>query len=253
MSSENYEAAWELLKERYDNRKIIRQSHVKALLNLPLISKDFQVRALRDQVQKHLRALAALKEPVDKWDTLLVKIIAGKLNTFHREKWEDFSWEISNPTYEEMRSFLQPRAQFEDSKSYHAQGRPQISEKRPSYDRSTQIPQLAFSASTVRYPCPHCQGEHSIFSCEKFKKLSPESRYEATKKAMLCLNCLRARHRVIDCTFPACRVRRDTIHCFISKNHRQKKRSLSNLQAQTNLSLACMHKFYLKPYWPLQL
>ena len=53
--------------------------------------------------------------------------------------------------------------------------------------------------------CPHCQGEHLIFSCEKFKKLTPQGRFEAVKKASLCLNCLRSNHRVMDCTAMMCR------------------------------------------------
>ena len=118
LSSENYKVAWDLLKERYDNRKIIRQTHVKAILNLQFISKDFTIRSLLDQVQKHVRALEALKAPVDQWDLLLVEIIKQKLQSFYREKWEDFSSESDNPTFKEMVTFLQRRAQFEDTRSY---------------------------------------------------------------------------------------------------------------------------------------
>lgn len=39
-TSQNYEVAWALLVERYDNRRIIIQSHVRALFDLPIISKE---------------------------------------------------------------------------------------------------------------------------------------------------------------------------------------------------------------------
>ena len=52
--------AWDLLTERYDNRKLIRESHVKALLNLRCISTEFPVCPFLDQIQKHIRALKAL-------------------------------------------------------------------------------------------------------------------------------------------------------------------------------------------------
>ena len=48
LSSDNYSVAWTLLKERYDNRKVIRESHAKSILNLPCVSKDFPVRSLLD-------------------------------------------------------------------------------------------------------------------------------------------------------------------------------------------------------------
>ena len=75
LSSDNCSVAWTLLKERYDNLKVIRECHVKSILNLPRVSKDSPVRSLLNLVQNHTRALIALKEPVDKWDTLLIIII----------------------------------------------------------------------------------------------------------------------------------------------------------------------------------
>ena len=75
ISSENYVVAWELLRERYDNRKVIREGHAKSLLNLPVVSKEYSVRSLLDEVQKHAGALKSLNETVETWNTLLIVII----------------------------------------------------------------------------------------------------------------------------------------------------------------------------------
>ena len=141
------------------------------------MAKDFPVRSLSDQVQKYVRALEALKEPVDKWDTLLVAITEEKLNSVIREKWEDFSCESTNPTFKELLTFLQRRAQFKDTKSYQAAGNSEHSSgKKSSQPRSQQ----AYSASTTKIHCPHGQGEHLIYKCELLKKLSPSERFEGT-------------------------------------------------------------------------
>ena len=206
LSAENYKVAWELLKERYDNRKIIRQTHVKALLNLQHISKDFPVRSLLDQVQKHFRALEALKEPVQYWDTLLIEIIENKLNPFIREKWEEASSASEKPTFKEMLTFLQRRAQFEDTKSVQITGKVQNSvDKKCSHSRFKQRSQQTFAASTAKTSCPHCQGEHAIYNCQTFNELPPRERFEAAKTAALCINCLRSHHRVLDCNGSPCR------------------------------------------------
>ena len=41
-TSENYLVAWELLKNRYDNRKFIVESHIKALFEFQQFPKNFQ-------------------------------------------------------------------------------------------------------------------------------------------------------------------------------------------------------------------
>jgi len=79
----NYDEAWELLIERYDNRRRIVQGHVRAMFELPPMHKEnhSQLRALLDGVCKHLRTLKALERPVDSWDDLVIHLILSKLDT----------------------------------------------------------------------------------------------------------------------------------------------------------------------------
>ena len=58
---------------------------MRALFNIPLVSKDFSVRVLLDKFQKHIRALRALNQPVDQWDLVLILIIKDKLTNNIRE------------------------------------------------------------------------------------------------------------------------------------------------------------------------
>ncbi|XP_033229727.1 uncharacterized protein LOC117181275 [Belonocnema kinseyi] len=246
LSSENYKVALDLLKERYDNRKIIRQTHVKALLNLTHLSKGFPVRSLLDQIQKHVRALEALKEPVERWDTLLVKIIEQKLNTFIREKSEDSSCESENPTYKELITFLQRRAQFEETKSDQIQGRSQnLSDRKPFNSRPNQRSQQAFAVSTTNSSCPHCQGEHVICNCEPFKKLTPHDRFKAIKKAALCINCFCSNHRVYLCTASPCRKcgrKHHTLLHFEKGKTGESSESQPAVQSQSVLNLHAVPK-----------
>ena len=85
-TNDNYSVAWELLKKRYDNRKFIVESHVRTLLDIPCVSKEFSVRNLLNTVQKHIRALKALVQPVDHRDTLLLFIVDDKLNNYTLEQ-----------------------------------------------------------------------------------------------------------------------------------------------------------------------
>ena len=71
----NYAIAWNLLRKRYDNRRVIVESHIKALFEIPTVSKEFSVRMLLDNIQKRIRALKALGQSVDQWDSLLIFIV----------------------------------------------------------------------------------------------------------------------------------------------------------------------------------
>ncbi|XP_076765155.1 uncharacterized protein LOC143432262 [Xylocopa sonorina] len=242
MSSENYRVAWGLLKERYDNRKVIRQTHVKALLNLKHLSKENSVRSLIDQVQKHVRALEALNEPVDHWDTLLIEIIKQKLFMSLIEKWEEASCESTIPTFKEFLTFLQRRAQLEEAKPQSIIKSVAPSEIKPN-TRSKYRPRHAFVSSTSKLACPHCTGQHQIYRCETFKQLPPTKRFEEAKKQALCINCLRSNHRSIDCTAPPCRIchkRHNFLLHFDKKpdNHQESEsvpnQAVINLQAQVS-------------------
>ena len=96
-SLENYKVAWELLQDRYNNKKVIIESHVKSILDLQPVSKENSIHAFLDELQKHLRTLRALGESVDSWDTLLLLIIKYKLTYQLREKWEDLKSESASP------------------------------------------------------------------------------------------------------------------------------------------------------------
>lgn len=58
ISDTNYDVAWTLLKERYDNKRVIVQNHIKAILDLPSMTKEnhAELRKIADGA-KHLHAL----------------------------------------------------------------------------------------------------------------------------------------------------------------------------------------------------
>ena len=114
-TGQNYQVAWELLKSRYDNEKYIVESHVNALFDIPNISREFSIRALLDNVQKRIRALKALGQPVEQWDTLLIHIIREKLNNYNSEKWEGSVVSTRLPSLTDMIAFLERRSLIENS------------------------------------------------------------------------------------------------------------------------------------------
>lgn len=73
-SSINYNTAWELVNDRYNNTTLLIHNHVKALFSLQVVSKEcpIQIRKLIDTVLKNLRSLKTLGENMESWDTLII-------------------------------------------------------------------------------------------------------------------------------------------------------------------------------------
>ncbi|XP_031339598.1 uncharacterized protein LOC116168083 [Photinus pyralis] len=83
LSAINYETAWALICDRFNNSKMLIQNHVKALFNVEKLQVESSsgLRKLVDSVAKHLRALKTLNEPVETWDTLVIYMISGPCKT----------------------------------------------------------------------------------------------------------------------------------------------------------------------------
>ncbi|XP_051168523.1 uncharacterized protein LOC127286209 [Leptopilina boulardi] len=207
-SSTNYQVAWDLLEERYNNRRFIVESHTKALLELPASTKEFSIRAILDHVQKHVRALRALNIPVDNWDTILISIIKGKLNQFNRDKWEDSTAESNLPTMKDMFTFLQRRAQLEETRLEEIQIKSSNkSENQKSNSKSFKKSNVQHSHVTTQSKpiCYFCKGNHAIYSCQDLLKLSITERLQKVKDLSLCMNCLRQNHQAHKCQLGPCR------------------------------------------------
>ncbi|XP_048487178.1 uncharacterized protein LOC125490853 [Plutella xylostella] len=91
-SSDNYNVAWELLLNRYNNNRLLVQNHIKALFNLNPLPKESAalIRTLIDTILKNLRALNMLGEPTQHWDTLVVYMIVSKLDKTTEREWEQY-------------------------------------------------------------------------------------------------------------------------------------------------------------------
>lgn len=75
--------------------------------------------------------------------------------------------------------------------------------RQPSYSNSRTKTSLATTNQGGR--CYLCQGQHLIYSCKQFLRLSPEDRMREVKQLKLCINCLKNDHFVKNCRSSSCR------------------------------------------------
>jgi len=108
INSDNYQEALQLLKQRYDDKRIIAQEHIKALFDLPTVTKGNHIalRQLIDHVLRHLRSLKGLNRSTAHWDNLIIYIIATRLDLIIIREWEDHIQGEEMPTLNQMIDFL---------------------------------------------------------------------------------------------------------------------------------------------------
>jgi len=72
-----------------DNKRVIVQTHVNAIFDLPTMTRKnaVELRRLSDSATKHLYDLQALKCPTMHWDDLLVHLLILKLDSLTLREW----------------------------------------------------------------------------------------------------------------------------------------------------------------------
>nr|CAI5840489.1 unnamed protein product [Callosobruchus analis] len=175
ISSQNYLVAWQLLEERYENKQILVNNHIKALFDLPVIHREAysSLRQLLDDMQKHLRVLEVLKLPVPQWDSLLIYLIMSKLGNTTRKEWEMRNKTQELPTMAEFTDFLKNKCRNLESFEMN-------------YDKSKQTPgsskhnfmkNKSLLSTNAYSQCTICKRENTIYSCPEFNKFNPTEQH----------------------------------------------------------------------------
>ncbi|XP_063217253.1 uncharacterized protein LOC134528018 [Bacillus rossius redtenbacheri] len=203
LSEANFDVAWKLLLNRYDNKRLIVSSHVEALLQAPSASAE-SARSLRQLVtviSENVSALEALGAPVDKWDMVLLPILSKRLDTKLRVDWE-MTLGQEFPTLDGFITFLEKHCNAQEAVTYsHSKAVAQGSKQR-SFAPTRNIPFSKVHLSAVQVCCI-CSATHPLFKCPEFLTYNPHDRYSVVKKNNLCLNCLGGSHRSKNCSLTA--------------------------------------------------
>ncbi|GFR09894.1 uncharacterized protein TNCT_122501 [Trichonephila clavata] len=89
--NDSYSSLFEALKGRYENKRLIVNSHIAELLNPNKIKFEsaFHLRNLIDSIQSHLRALKQLElEPNTLYESMLIFVITQRLDDEPRKQYE---------------------------------------------------------------------------------------------------------------------------------------------------------------------
>lgn len=205
IEADNYACTWDALLKRYDNRRSLKRQLFRALYDLPAVKQESakRIHGLVDDFQRHVRALAKLKEPVEHWDTPLVNILSYKLDQSTLRAWEEKTSTKDDVTYDELVEFLYQRVRVLNSVGCEHQQPAPSSKVAGNIPKSTKFKFAANAAASSISPstCPlSCSDNHVLRNCPVFLGKDVRLRREFATQKRLCWNCLGSGHQAKKCS-----------------------------------------------------
>ena len=101
ITNENFLLAWQLVTQRYNNKRLIALMHAKLLFQMPPVKKGnaSSLRQLINHVSSHMNALQALSLNAPIQDLMLNHLMLAILDTENQREWERImALRIDTPT-----------------------------------------------------------------------------------------------------------------------------------------------------------
>ncbi|CAI6372875.1 unnamed protein product [Macrosiphum euphorbiae] len=194
-TANNYAIAWKSLVQRYNNKRVLVQAHVKSIYDLEAMSGESasKLRQFTDTLSGHMRALEALGERPGDWGPLLIHLIATKIDKTTLREWESKSSHDKVPTVSEIIQFLESKFKvleaIEVAKNISVRAqRPIETSAKKYYEKGSASKSFA---STSKLKCYVCGSEHTIYKCPTFCGLDISDRIKRATELDLCKVCLR--------------------------------------------------------------
>lgn len=201
LSENNYSLAWDLLCNRFENKRLLTYNHIKAIFCTPKIEKESStsLRNLVDCTSKHLRALDTLIPAEQRWDAVIIYLIVSKLDLVTIREWEKYKIEKDLPTFGNLQNFLKNKADILETI--------ELNHSPKSKDLRSNSERFRKTFFVGNENCSFCKGDHKIYVCENFLKLSEIERFEKVKSNRICIKCLKFGHFVSNCkSNTSCRI-----------------------------------------------
>lgn len=184
----NFEVAWRLVHDRFDNERMQINKQIEALFQQQVITGDPAngLRRIHDHTRECIYALEKLGVDIQKSEPFITFQLYQKLD---RETIIAYEQSLQHPNklqpLDELLKFLDQRFKTLDAiKQKTESKRQQISVGNGSNYKSH------ITTESINLKCVVCKKPHKLFQCTEFLAMAVNKRFELVKKNKICYNCL---------------------------------------------------------------
>lgn len=253
VSGENFNVAWEKLKTRFENKRVLINKHLDDVFKLKPVNKKSSknLSTLISVVNESLGCLKSLGSPTEYWDDIMVYIIVNRLDAETHEAWELHQGSsVNSPTLQELQRFIDGRVRALEGIELRELTRPPTSSFKPQGNSSSFQKNKVHTSQVVDLPkpqvsCKLCNESHYLSNCNIFAQKSALQRKEYIISQKLCFNCL-GPHMLRECrSKKSCQVCRKRHHTLIHDSANQSVNTSTALHLTESLSQSDIKKVQL--------
>ncbi|XP_037826401.1 uncharacterized protein LOC119614330, partial [Lucilia sericata] len=198
LTDNNFPLAWQALKLRYENVRVLVDNQIRNLFNIPVASVEDNesLQRIHSSVTDCLAMLDTMSISVEGWDPILVNLVYSKLPNETLAQWEqslNASREL--PTWSQLSDFLLKRCEVVERISTIKVNKSAFLNQNETHSQV----QMYSSQEKLNYKCKMCDEDHSLRTCSQFRKLSIQERVDFIFKNKFCNNCLSQSHTKKNC------------------------------------------------------
>lgn len=191
----NYNLAWNILIDRYQNKRAITNNYLENLIEQPKVNPGSAqgIRDMIDTTNECLFGIKTLEFNTDSWYPWVVYMLTRKLDNDSRIAWEQcVGGNKEVPSLEKFMKFLDTRFRILDEIAKTTNPRYSKEKIRAAHVETSNQNEKANEC------CAYCNGKHFIYFCQQFRALSVEDREQFVRNNRLCFNCLYS-HLISNC------------------------------------------------------
>lgn len=151
LNDHNFTLAWDALKSRYENRRIVVDGQIKTLFNIQAAHTESgeKIQQIQTTINNCLSTLQANGVSTESWDPMLVYLCSSKLPDETLALWEQsLNSRKELPRWSEMDQFLTARYEVVERLSTYRPNKPKATQ--PSYPQRTPSAPTPHSTSVTR-------------------------------------------------------------------------------------------------------